>query len=74
MDLEVFDNAHAGYGVNFDFQGCHKIFNIEFLLNYVNPDSEITYFSYFIDFMLFWVPFAPDMYKKLNFSFLICSL
>ena len=37
------------------------ILNIDFLLNYGNPDSEIAYFSFFIDFMLIWVPFGSNL-------------
>ena len=47
MDLWVFDNAHAGNGVYFYFQGCHLLSNIAILLNIGNPDLKIIYFSYF---------------------------
>ena len=47
MDLWVFDDAHAGNGIYFDFQGCHLLSNIAILLNIGNPDLKIIYFSYF---------------------------
>ena len=42
MDLWVLDDAYAVSKRNFDFQGCHLFSNIEFLLNYGNPELKIT--------------------------------
>ena len=42
MDLSVLDDAYAVSKRNFDFQGCHLFYNIEFLLNYGNPELKIT--------------------------------
>ena len=40
MDLQVFDDAYAGSGVNFDFQGCHLLSDIVNLLEYGNPELK----------------------------------